>query len=222
MAIVKASYTRVRSKIKANLRYITHRPGRDKEKITRQLFGWDGDLTKDKAYRMIDEAEKGTIGFRIVLNFDPKKENPNKTLDLRDLTKQFMLNLWELKNKQAFEFFAVEHNDHTDLPHIHAVVLFHGKIFKKDLVSLRRSLGQEVHAQYVGRWQMQRSIERLSTSYQPSIGMAGGRARRARKAREPTPPCPQGGMHAMVKLADGKYWCPVHKKVHEQSQGLSL
>jgi len=33
MAIVKASYTRSRSKIKAALRYIVHRPGREGERL---------------------------------------------------------------------------------------------------------------------------------------------------------------------------------------------
>src|SRR5919109_3681139 len=172
MAIVKVSYTRSRGAIKANLRYNMHRPGKDREKTTRQLFGWDGDLTKEEAYRMIDEAEKGTIGFRFILNFDPKKENAKKDLDLRDLTTQFMLKLRELKNNQAFEYFAVEHNDHTDLPHIHAVVLFHGKIFKKDLKALHDSLGVSTRAQrlrldMVRKRLIEHSIVRPALSYRP-------------------------------------------------------
>ena len=48
MAIVKASYTRRRGAAKANIRYITHRAGKDGEKMTRRLFGYDGDLIRRK------------------------------------------------------------------------------------------------------------------------------------------------------------------------------
>jgi hypothetical protein len=42
MAIVKGSYTRSRGAAKANIEYITKRPGKDRVKITRTLFGLDG------------------------------------------------------------------------------------------------------------------------------------------------------------------------------------
>ena len=45
--------------VKASLRYITHRPGKDKERMYRELFGYDGVMEKDQAYRMFDEAQKG-------------------------------------------------------------------------------------------------------------------------------------------------------------------
>lgn len=231
MAIVKVSYTRSRGAIKANLRYNMHRPGKDREKTTRQLFGWDGDLTKEEAYRMIDEAEKGTIGFRFILNFDPKKENAKKDLDLRDLTTQFMLKLRELKENKAFEYFAVEHNDHTDLPHIHAVVLFHGKVFKKDLKALHDSLGVSARAQrlrldMVRKRSLERSIVHPSLSYRP-IGMSGGKARRTRepyrRMRLPPRSCPSCGRRlSMKRVRDGQYKCFECGLKQEQSAGLSL
>jgi hypothetical protein len=46
MAIVKAKYTRGKPRIKAHLRYITHRRGLDVGRITRPLFGRDGALSK--------------------------------------------------------------------------------------------------------------------------------------------------------------------------------
>jgi hypothetical protein len=42
MAIVKATYTKSRPGAKAALRYIQHRPGREGEKVKRELFGIDG------------------------------------------------------------------------------------------------------------------------------------------------------------------------------------
>ena len=42
MAVVKVSCTCRRGAVKAHLRYITHRPGKDTERTTRLLFGQDG------------------------------------------------------------------------------------------------------------------------------------------------------------------------------------
>jgi hypothetical protein len=89
-----------KQKIKATIRYNSHRRGRDGEKMSRQNFGWDRDLEKDEIYQMIDTAPKGTNFFRFKINPDPKTENPAKNLDLRDLTIKFMLKLQELKGQK--------------------------------------------------------------------------------------------------------------------------
>jgi hypothetical protein len=54
MAIVKAKYVRGKGRIKAHLRYITHRRGFDGERITRPLYGRDGPLSKLQIYETID------------------------------------------------------------------------------------------------------------------------------------------------------------------------
>ena len=60
MAIVRVtSFTRSRGAAKATIRYITHRPGNDGLRTTRQISGIDGEVNKDDAYRMIDEAKRG-------------------------------------------------------------------------------------------------------------------------------------------------------------------
>jgi hypothetical protein len=217
--------------IKAALRYNAHRPTLEGAKGARQLFGWDGELDKNQAYEMIDAAERGTRYWRFKISPDPKTENPQKKVDLREVTTKIMGKLQERKGK--VEFIAVVHDDHSPINHIHAIVLFKERMEAKDYAMLRQVGRQACLSQQQGRKQMQkflqkfqqaqRSIAPLSTSYRP-IGMAGGRARRMRKAREPTLPCSQGGMHSMVKLKGEteKYYCPVHKKVYEQSAGLSL
>jgi hypothetical protein len=53
MAIVKAKYVRGKDRIKAHLRYITHRRGIDGERMSRPLFGKDGALSKQHIYEMI-------------------------------------------------------------------------------------------------------------------------------------------------------------------------
>lgn len=68
MAIVIARYIPKAKSAKANLRYIQNRSGKDGAKITRTLFGSDGCMTREEAYRMIDEAERGTRFFRVIIN----------------------------------------------------------------------------------------------------------------------------------------------------------
>ena len=67
--IVKANYVKRgegdRARAKATIRYITHRRDREGERVTRDLFGFEGFLDKQTAYRLIDEApQKGrdTVG----------------------------------------------------------------------------------------------------------------------------------------------------------------
>jgi hypothetical protein len=101
MAIVKATYTRSRVGAKASIRYSEHRPGRDGDKITRTLFGIDGLMGRDQAYRLIDEAPKGSIFYRFVVSPDPKKEDMRRDLQLREVTEKTMQSLRELLNQEG-------------------------------------------------------------------------------------------------------------------------
>jgi hypothetical protein len=87
MAVVKATYTKSRAGAKASLDYIAFRPGRNGEKVARQLFGYDGTLSMHQGKTLIDEAEKGTVFFRIVISPDPKKEDTYKDLNLEEIRK---------------------------------------------------------------------------------------------------------------------------------------
>jgi hypothetical protein len=55
--IIKANYCKRgegdRHRAKATVRYIAHRRDREGERVTRDLFGFDGALSKDTAYRMM-------------------------------------------------------------------------------------------------------------------------------------------------------------------------
>src|SRR5712691_8550695 len=90
MAIVKATYTKSSGGAKAGVRYIEHRPGKDGEKIHRTLFNGDGAMGRWQAYQMIDEAEKGSFFFRFVISPDPKAEDTDKDLHLREITERTM------------------------------------------------------------------------------------------------------------------------------------
>src|SRR5688500_14860098 len=122
MAIVKAYFTRSSEKIKKTLNYIVHRPGREGEKLNRELFGHtEESIRKEDAYRDID-AQPGMTYFHLKINFHPEREDTRKDLNLRDITRQSMMAL-EKRIQRPIRFLAVEHNDHTPLRHIHALVL---------------------------------------------------------------------------------------------------
>jgi len=124
MAIVKAKFTRKRSEVKTLLRYIVHRPGQERQRLTRDLFDYDSDapIAKEEAYERIDQASRGTVFFHVILNFSQKWEDRRKDLNLGDITRQSKLALEE-RLKRRIGLLAVEHDDHTELRHIHAIVM---------------------------------------------------------------------------------------------------
>lgn len=136
MAIVKATYTKHMSSAKASIRYIQHRPGKDGARATRTLFGIDGFMGRWQAYRMIDEAEKGSIFFRFVISPDPKAEDTEKDLFLRSITEQTMLSLEDRLHKHV-QWVAVEHTDHAPHRHVHVVAIVAGRLNVQDFQAMK-------------------------------------------------------------------------------------
>jgi len=122
MAIVKAYFTQSSEKIKKTLNYIVHRPGREGEKLSREFFGdTEESIRKEDAYGRL-EAGEGMTFFHLKLNFHPEREDTRNDLNLRDITRRSIAALEE-RLQRRIHFLAVEHNDHTDLRHIHAIIL---------------------------------------------------------------------------------------------------
>jgi hypothetical protein len=138
MAIVKTSYTKSRAGAKAHIRYIQHRPGKDGSKIRRTLFGHDGVMGRQQAYRMIDAAGKGTVFFRIMISPDPTLEDTQKDLHLWEITEQTMLRLEERLQKEI-SFVAAEHSDHRPHRHVHVLAMVAGRLNTQDLQALRET-----------------------------------------------------------------------------------
>src|ERR1051326_5967074 len=138
MAIVKATYTKSSKGAKASIRYIEHRPGKDNEKINRTLFGMDGAMGRWQAYAMIDEAEKGSFFFRFVISPDPKTEDTEKDLFLREITEQTMLSL-EDRLQREVQWVASIHDEHAPHRHVHIVAVVPGKLQVQDFQSMRRT-----------------------------------------------------------------------------------
>lgn len=137
MAIVKATYTKSSTGAKASIRYIEHRPGKDGAAITRNLFNSDGLMGRWEAYRMIDEAERGTIFYRLILNFDAEKEDTHKDLYMQEITEQTMFGLEQRLGTQV-QWVAATHADHTPLRHVHIVAILPHKLQRQDLYELRQ------------------------------------------------------------------------------------
>jgi hypothetical protein len=137
MAIVKASYTKSRAGAKASIRYIEHRPGKDGEKVSRTLFGIDGLMGRDQAYRLIDEAEKGSVFYRFIISPDPNQEDMKRNLHLRQITEQSMQTLKE-RLKQEVQWVAAEHDDHAPNRHVHVVAVVKGRLHPRDFQAMRQ------------------------------------------------------------------------------------
>jgi hypothetical protein len=157
MAIVKATYTKSRQGAKASIRYIEHRPGKEGEKVTRTLFNSDGLIGRYQAYRMIDEATKGSVFFRFVMSPDPKSEDTGKDLFLREITEKTMCSLEDRLNKQI-QWVAVEHNDHAPHRHIHVIAIVPGRLQVQDFQAMRTTATEAAL--------MQRRHHELAQQYQ--------------------------------------------------------
>jgi hypothetical protein len=140
MAIFKANYVKrgidARKRAKASVRYIQHRRGKDGQKISRTLFSSDGPWERSDAYTMIDEAAKGSYFYRFVLSPDPKKEDHNHDLDMRDIAIQTMLALEERLGVPIL-WVGATHADHAPHLHAHLIAVVPKRLYVKDFQFLR-------------------------------------------------------------------------------------
>jgi hypothetical protein len=108
------------------LGYIGERPGKDEEKANRLLFGNIGTYTKEQAEELLQTASQNTYFWRLILSPDPNTEDKDKTLDLWDLTREAVSFLEKKLERNGLPrdipFIGAEH-EHTDIRHIHAVLL---------------------------------------------------------------------------------------------------
>jgi hypothetical protein len=139
MIIKVTSYTRNRKAAKASIRYISHRPNMDKEQVSRPLFDFEDILEKLEIYKLIDQAPKGSVFYRIAFSPDPAKEDTYKDLNLRWLTQ---VSMYYLRNKlgKDIQFVASEHTDQSPVRHVNALVIVPGLLTKKEFRALPKYL----------------------------------------------------------------------------------
>ena len=139
MAVVTANFVKRgkvgNEKVKATIRYMQHRPGKDHERVIRTLFGSDGPMQRIEAYQFIDEAPKGTVFFRIVINPDPEQEDRHRDLDMRAIA-QITMHTIETRVRTPVIWTAAVHDDHTPIRHIHALAAVQGRLDKPDVACL--------------------------------------------------------------------------------------
>jgi hypothetical protein len=246
MAIVKAYFTRTIEKIKKTLNYIVHRPGREGEKLNRELFGHtEESIRKEDAYRYI-EAGQGMTFFHLKINFHPEREDTRKDLNLRDITRQSMMALEE-RLQRPIRFLAVEHNDHTELRHIHAIILV--KLSRGERIgiedwkvcrdaateqaSLQRRALEAVMRVQKDMQQGKTHMPSRTVFYSHTRSRTTHRRYRFQRVLYLSHPCPKcGGVmkKSLKTLRSGAQWCPIHgvireerqKILREQEQGLGL
>ena len=232
MAIVKLKYTRGRDAIKAHLRYIVHRPGKAREKVTRELFQHNYfSVTKQNAYELINTAPKGTVFYKMTINFHPVKEDTHKDLDLQAITSLTVREM-QLRIGRQVPFIATIHDGHemTDLRHIHAICLVQGRLSKEAFaklktlwqtasaeVRLQRRLRDRVQERHRTRFLAQpRALYQSSSLYQRGERMRGGRSRKLQHG------CYHCGYGQFAGLPRHQQYCPNCHKPLNQEKALRL
>ena len=175
MAVVKANYCKKgaseRKIAKANIDYIQTRPGRDKERLTRTLFGPAGTMGRKEANQFITDAPKGTYFYRLKFSPDPTREDMKRDLNMQKLTRTMMRRL-EKRLKTAIPWAAALHDDHTDIRHVHILAAIPRRLQQYELEFLIREATQACLYQ---RRYLDRGVARLpwqertdyQTLYQP-------------------------------------------------------
>jgi hypothetical protein len=159
MAIVKAKYIRSKPRIKAHLRYITHRRGEEGERITRPLFGRDGPLSKLQIYELVDAVKRGAVFHKFVFNFHPGREDTHKDLNLWEITRNTLAQI-KTQFGASVPFVATIHNDHTALRHIHGFFIVDGRLPKEEFAKIK-GLWKVASAEV---WRQRRRLDRMHKS----------------------------------------------------------
>jgi hypothetical protein len=131
MAVVTLKYIRDKEQIKANLRYFTHRSGREHEKLTRAIFTNIGQTDKQEFYRQVMYAGRGTVFFKFMISPDPRREDRRKDLDLPYITRRTIRELEKALGRRLFFVAAVHNADHTPIRHVHGIFLVRGRLSRE-------------------------------------------------------------------------------------------
>ena len=226
------------------LGYNGTRPGKEEEEIDRKLFGHGGEYTSDQALQMIDEAPGNTYFFRMIVSPDPNSENKDRNLDLRLITTQ-LVEWLEGRLDREISFIGAEHNDHTDIPHIHSIALIQrrgremliDRAMIKDLIAYatkmsleqQKDLTQEIELNVLPavRSAVQPEVQKIKENHltQPPVFIAAGEVKQvfkqtpARSVKEHPQSCTHCQVRqSVVKLQSGVRWCKQCKKVQKENQ----
>ena len=93
-------------------------------------------MDRYEAYSIIDEAAKGAYFYRFIISPDPKREDHNHDLDMRDIAMQTMLALEE-RLGVPIQWLGAVHADHAPHLHAHLIAVVPKRLYVKDFMALR-------------------------------------------------------------------------------------
>lgn len=106
--------------IKSHIKYIENRVDELGKNPCRELFGREGEMTRQDFYKTINEQpNKGVIAHKLVISMD-RKDYDIQNMDLKQLARDTM-SQWEAKTGRQFNWVACIH-DKASNPHVHIVV----------------------------------------------------------------------------------------------------
>jgi hypothetical protein len=152
-----------------------HRRDREGERVTRDLFGFDGSLSKETAYHMIHEApQKRRYYYRIIISPDPRREDRYRDLSLTNLTIETMLKLEE-RLGHPIQFVAAIHDDHSPHRHVHTLVIHNGRRLTREDFAMLRNYGKQralTQRRFLDRRHRREYLRQRSASYKPPFPYA--------------------------------------------------
>jgi hypothetical protein len=145
MAVVVARYGRSATSAKETVRYIQHRRGREAGRtMTRRLFGLEGTMSRQEAYRLIDAASQQgrPLYYHLKVSPDPKQEDTaHQDLALEDVTRATMRALSGQRGPVVW--MAAIHADHTAIRHMHVLAIVPRPLNRDELKAARDGATQE-------------------------------------------------------------------------------
>ena len=190
-----------------------HRPNREGERGRRELFTNNGEkLSKDQAYRLINEAGRKQKFIRLVISPDPKTEDTRRDLNMRALTASTISAL-QRRLKAPIRFIAAVHEDHTDIRHVHVIALVNRPLYGRDFRALITTASFEARVE-------RRTLDRITRTKSRGRVVVTAKRRSARlsgavaKQAWATPVCPKAGRdgHPVIAVKPGFYWCRTCKE----------
>lgn len=125
--------------IKAHVKYIENRMDELGQRVERELFGKDGEMSRQDFYKTINEQkQQGVIAHKLVISMDRKDYEAQK-IDLKELAKETMA-VWEQKTGRQLNWIASIH-DKASNPHVHIVVAGRDRA-GKEVVFMKNHLEQ--------------------------------------------------------------------------------
>ena len=87
---------------------------------------------------MIDEAENGSVFFRLKISPDPATEDTKRDLFLQEVTHK-TLDTLEQRLGNSVSYVASIHDDHTDIRHVHVLAVVKGRLNPNDFKAMRET-----------------------------------------------------------------------------------